>query len=86
MFGRNDFGDGAPTNVKGECKTPARVPDKNPEGVSAVGSRPENLIVFWKPMPREDWNGRDFHYIIRYRPVSVIEHNLMLFSARCGNV
>uniref|UniRef100_A0A915AY17 Neuroglian n=1 Tax=Parascaris univalens TaxID=6257 RepID=A0A915AY17_PARUN len=68
VFGRNDFGDGAPTNVKGECKTPARVPDKNPEGVSAVGSRPENLIVFWKPMPREDWNGRDFHYLIRYRP------------------
>ncbi|VDK43484.1 unnamed protein product [Anisakis simplex] len=68
VFGRNEFGDGAPTNVKGECKTPARVPDKNPEGVWATGSRPENLIVFWKPMPREDWNGRDFHYVIRYRP------------------
>ncbi|VDP13354.1 unnamed protein product, partial [Onchocerca flexuosa] len=68
VFGRNDFGDGAPTNVNGGCMTPARVPDKNPEGVSAAGTRPENLIVFWKPMAREDWNGRNFHYIIRYRP------------------
>ncbi|VDN06075.1 unnamed protein product [Thelazia callipaeda] len=68
IFGRNDFGDGAPTDVNGGCITPARVPDKNPEGVSATGTRPENLVVFWKPMSREDWNGRNFHYIIRYRP------------------
>ncbi|KAM3725167.1 Neuroglian [Dirofilaria immitis] len=68
VFGRNDFGDGAPTNVNGGCITPARVPDRNPERVSAAGTRPENLIVFWKPMSREDWNGRNFHYIIRYRP------------------
>ncbi|VDK77723.1 unnamed protein product [Litomosoides sigmodontis] len=68
VFGRNDFGDGAPTNVNGGCITPARVPDRNPEGVSAIGTRPENLIVFWKPMSREDWNGRNFHYIVRYRP------------------
>ncbi|KAK6111532.1 Immunoglobulin I-set domain family protein [Brugia pahangi] len=68
VFGRNDFGDGAPTNVNGGCITPARVPDRNPESVSATGTRPENLIVFWKPMSREDWNGRNFHYIIRYRP------------------
>ncbi|VDO17500.1 unnamed protein product [Brugia timori] len=72
VFGRNDFGDGAPTNVNGGCITPARVPDRNPESVSATGTRPENLIVFWKPMSREDWNGRNFHYIIRYRPVSFL--------------
>lgn len=69
VFARNDFGDGSPSNVKGICETPARVPDKNPEGVYVAGSRPENLIVFWKPMPREDWNGRNFHYVIKYRPV-----------------
>lgn len=72
VFGRNDFGDGAPTNVNGGCITPARVPDRNPEDVSAAGTRPENLIVFWKSMPREDWNGRNFHYIIRYRPASLL--------------
>ncbi|MFH4975053.1 hypothetical protein AB6A40_001762 [Gnathostoma spinigerum] len=68
VFGRNDFGDGSPIVVKGTCETPARAPDKNPEEVSATGSQPENLIVFWKPMPRKDWNGPNFHYIVKYRP------------------
>lgn len=68
VVARNAVGDSAATRVKDQCNTPAKKPDKNPTGVAAKGTSPENLMVTWKPMPREDWNGADFHYVIRYRP------------------
>uniref|UniRef100_A0A914UUK7 Fibronectin type-III domain-containing protein n=1 Tax=Plectus sambesii TaxID=2011161 RepID=A0A914UUK7_9BILA len=67
VIARNDVGDSAPAEVNGECETPAKVPDRNPTGVSAKGSTPEDLVVYWQPMAREEWNGPDFHYIIKYR-------------------
>uniref|UniRef100_F1KVB3 Neuroglian n=1 Tax=Ascaris suum TaxID=6253 RepID=F1KVB3_ASCSU len=69
LFAQNDFGDGPLSLLSGECRTSPRIPTKNPERVSASGSRPDNLIVFWKSMPPEDWNGRDFHYVVRYHPL-----------------
>ncbi|EFO93140.1 CRE-SAX-7 protein [Caenorhabditis remanei] len=69
VLARNSVGDSATTTVKGICETPAKQPDKNPGEVAAKGTSPENLIVQWKPMAREEWNGANFHYIVKYRPV-----------------
>lgn len=69
VLARNSVGDSATTTVKGICETPAKQPDKNPGEVAAKGTSPENLIVQWKPMAREEWNGGKFHYVVKYRPV-----------------
>lgn len=67
VIARNDVGDSSPADVKGDCVTPAKVPDRNPAGVNAKGSTPEDLVVYWQPMAREEWNGQDFHYVVKYR-------------------
>uniref|UniRef100_A0A1I7XAN8 Fibronectin type III domain protein n=1 Tax=Heterorhabditis bacteriophora TaxID=37862 RepID=A0A1I7XAN8_HETBA len=68
VLARNAVGDSSPTKVKDICVTPAKQPDRNPTGVWARGASPENLVIHWKPLPREEWNGRNFHYKIKYRP------------------
>ncbi|CAB3409874.1 unnamed protein product [Caenorhabditis bovis] len=68
VIARNAVGDSAATNAKDQCNTPAKQPDSNPTNVAAKGTSPENLIVEWQPMPREQWNGADFHYVVKYRP------------------
>lgn len=67
VLARNSVGDSAARTVKGQCDTPAKNPDRNPSEVAAKGTSPENLIIQWKPMAREEWNGADFHYIVKYR-------------------
>ena len=66
MIARNSVGDSSPTKVRDVCVTPSKNPDKNPSEVTAKGSGPENIIVYWKPMPREEWNGENFHYKIKW--------------------
>ncbi|KJH49856.1 fibronectin type III domain protein [Dictyocaulus viviparus] len=68
VLARNGVGDSSPTRVRDVCITPPKKPDRNPSGVWAKGASPENIVVHWRPMAREEWNGRDFHYKIRYRP------------------
>ncbi|CAI5448724.1 unnamed protein product [Caenorhabditis angaria] len=68
VLARNAVGDSAATKVKDQCNTPAKKPDRNPGEVAAKGTSPENLMVEWKPMERDEWNGADFHYVVKYRP------------------
>ncbi|CAI4221844.1 unnamed protein product [Auanema sp. JU1783] len=68
VIARNAVGDSAPTKASGRCDTDPRQPDRNPIFVGARGASPENIIVNWKPMGREEWNGPDFHYLVKYRP------------------
>ncbi|VDO34696.1 unnamed protein product [Haemonchus placei] len=68
VLARNGVGDSSPTRVKDVCITPPKQPDRNPSGVWAKGASPENIVVHWRPMPREEWNGKNFHYKIKYRP------------------
>ncbi|VDP12796.1 unnamed protein product [Heligmosomoides polygyrus] len=68
VLARNGVGDSSPTRVKDVCITPPKQPDRNPSGVSAKGASPENIVVHWRPMAREEWNGKNFHYKIKYRP------------------
>lgn len=39
----------------------------NPTHVRAEGTQPDNLVIYWKPMDKYDWNGPDLQYIVRYR-------------------
>jgi hypothetical protein len=39
----------------------------NPTNVTASGTEPNNLVVYWQPMPKEDWNANQLIYVIRYR-------------------
>ncbi|PIO64942.1 fibronectin type III domain protein [Teladorsagia circumcincta] len=68
VLARNGVGDSSPTRVKDVCITPPKQPDRNPSGVWAKGASPENIVVHWRPMSREEWNGKNFHYKIKYRP------------------
>lgn len=69
VIARNAVGDSAPQRVKGNCETSAKAPSTNPSGVRVEGSQPDNLIVYWDQMPREEWNGPEFGYEVQYRPV-----------------
>ncbi|CAJ0929223.1 unnamed protein product, partial [Mesorhabditis belari] len=69
VLARNAVGDSSPTKVRDGCDTPAKLPDRNPSAVSAEGASPDNLVVSWKPMSREEWNGPNFRYKIKYRPL-----------------
>ncbi|KAK6031191.1 hypothetical protein OSTOST_02666, partial [Ostertagia ostertagi] len=64
VLARNGVGDSSPTRVKDVCITPPKQPDRNPSGVWAKGASPENIVVHWRPMSREEWNGKNFHYKI----------------------
>lgn len=67
VIARNAVGDSAPQEVSGKCETHPAVPDRNPADVRAQGNTPDNLVVYWEPMEREDWNGPGFHYVVEYR-------------------
>ena len=68
IVARNVVGDSTPTLVKNTCETNAKPPFRNPSNVRVEGVTPDNLMVYWDPMPREIWNGGKFGYTISYRP------------------
>lgn len=68
---RNAIGDSAPQNVKGDCVTEQKPPTRNPSGVRVEGTQPDNLIVHWEAMPRDEWNGEKFAYQVLFRPVAI---------------
>uniref|UniRef100_A0A0N4ZHN8 Neuroglian n=1 Tax=Parastrongyloides trichosuri TaxID=131310 RepID=A0A0N4ZHN8_PARTI len=70
VIARNAVGDSSPIKVKGTCETSPKIPFRNPTGVKVQGSQPDNLIIYWNAMPREEWNGPNFGYEIQYRPKS----------------
>uniref|UniRef100_A0A914CE69 Neuroglian n=1 Tax=Acrobeloides nanus TaxID=290746 RepID=A0A914CE69_9BILA len=68
VIARNDVGDSSPMLVKRNCETASKPPSRNPDGVRVEGSQPDNLLIYWNPMPREEWYGPEFGYEIKYRP------------------
>uniref|UniRef100_A0AC34QKD9 Neuroglian n=1 Tax=Panagrolaimus sp. JU765 TaxID=591449 RepID=A0AC34QKD9_9BILA len=68
IIARNAVGDSSPTIVKNRCDTNPKVPFLNPTNVRVEGVTPDNLMIYWDPMPREIWNGGKFGYTINYRP------------------
>ena len=71
IIARNEIGDSPPFQIAENCKTLQKPPDRNPTGVRVEGSQPDNLIVYWNPMPRDEWNAENFAYKISYRTVTI---------------
>uniref|UniRef100_A0A183CGK1 Fibronectin type-III domain-containing protein n=1 Tax=Globodera pallida TaxID=36090 RepID=A0A183CGK1_GLOPA len=67
LIARNAIGDSAAYNIEGVCQTAQKAPSRNPSGVRVIGTQPDNLIVYWDPMARDEWNGEKFAYKIFYR-------------------
>lgn len=67
VIARNGIGDSAPYQIDGTCQTSQKPPSRNPSGVWVQGTQPDNLIVYWDPMPRDEWNAEHFVYKILYR-------------------
>uniref|UniRef100_A0A1I7YN72 Neuroglian n=1 Tax=Steinernema glaseri TaxID=37863 RepID=A0A1I7YN72_9BILA len=67
VFARNNVGDSSPRRVQGSCTAPAKEPFMNPTEVRVQGSQPDNLIVYWKPLDRRDWNGPNVVYDVMYQ-------------------
>ncbi|VDP03963.1 unnamed protein product [Soboliphyme baturini] len=63
----NRRGAGLPGYKRAMCNTPPSYPYTNPEKVSAAGDQPDNLVIYWEPMDKMDWNGDRFRYLVRYK-------------------
>jgi len=48
------------------CTTQPARPWKNPDNVIGEGDLPDNLVIFWTPMPKLEWNDPSFYYSISY--------------------
>ncbi|XP_076355900.1 uncharacterized protein LOC143249623 [Tachypleus tridentatus] len=50
------------------CRTPSDVPYLNPvirkEAFQQTVHKERNITLYWKPVPKEHYNGEDFHYVI----------------------
>uniref|UniRef100_A0A0N4ZC69 Neuroglian n=1 Tax=Parastrongyloides trichosuri TaxID=131310 RepID=A0A0N4ZC69_PARTI len=50
-----------------ECKTKPTRPYINPGNVLAEGNEPNNIVIYWDPIDKYDWNAPNMRYLIRYR-------------------
>ncbi|XP_072402219.1 neuroglian-like isoform X2 [Diabrotica undecimpunctata] len=49
------------------CITPPEVPNKNPELVSGHGTKPDNLVISWDPLPKTEHAGPGFKYRVCFK-------------------
>jgi hypothetical protein len=67
VIAENEHGLSMPASLNVPCNTAPSVPYTNPINASAEGDAPDNLVIFWAPMEKEQWNGETFRYVVRYR-------------------
>lgn len=63
----NDMGVSMPNEVHDNCMSASDVPYNNPDGVTANGTSPTNLVVWWQPMPPSEQNGPGFYYRVYWK-------------------
>lgn len=74
VLAKNEVGLSPPTYIAfangtaERCVTPPKKPEMNPLNVHIDATTPNNMIVSWEPVPRRDWYGENFSYVIQYRP------------------
>ncbi|KAI6175506.1 Neuroglian [Aphelenchoides bicaudatus] len=49
------------------CETQPNVPFTNPQNVRVAGTKPDNLVIRWDPLPKMEWNAPGLRYQIKYR-------------------
>ncbi|RVE70506.1 hypothetical protein OJAV_G00065240 [Oryzias javanicus] len=63
----NDVDKSDPSLPSEIYNTSAEAPDKNPEHVRSESVHPDTLVIAWKEMEKEEFNGPDFHYKVLWR-------------------
>ncbi|XP_013793618.2 neuroglian-like, partial [Limulus polyphemus] len=63
----NKIGSSEPSEYSKQCSTPSDVPDKHPDQVKGEGTKPDNLVISWKPMPRIEHNAPGFYYKVYWQ-------------------
>lgn len=68
VLARNKIGMSYPSeHTKTVCTTEPAQPTKNPENVIGEGDMPNNLVIFWTPMPKIEQNGNGFVYVLTWK-------------------
>ncbi|TRY75568.1 hypothetical protein TCAL_04520 [Tigriopus californicus] len=67
VIARNKVGESLPSGHSKTCLTPEDVPSKNPDNVEGRGTAPNNLVIYWTPMPEIEHNAPKFKYRIYWR-------------------
>lgn len=66
---RNSMGTSDPSHfTRVLCSTPQSRPSKSPAHVCTRNGKPGELVILWKPMPRSEHHGENFHYKVTYSP------------------
>lgn len=63
----NKIGPSLPSGHSDPCTTQPAVPFKNPDNVDGQGTRPDNLVIKWTPMPEIEHNAPQFQYRIYWK-------------------
>ena len=61
------MGDSLPSKHSTTCLTPEDVPYKNPDNVEGRGTAPNNLVIYWTPMPEIEHNAPKFQYRVYWK-------------------
>jgi neuronal cell adhesion protein len=67
VIARNKVGESLPSGHSTICLTPEDVPHKNPDNVEGRGTAPNNLVIYWTPMPQIEHNAPKFRYRIYWK-------------------
>ncbi|KAA0707192.1 Neural cell adhesion molecule L1 [Triplophysa tibetana] len=63
----NEIGKSDPSMQTDPYHTPAAPPDINPEGVQSDSFEPDTLVITWKELDRQSFNGPGFRYKVMWR-------------------
>lgn len=67
VIARNKVGESLPSGHSTTCLTPEDVPFKNPDNVEGRGTAPNNLVIYWTPMPQIEHNAPKFQYRVYWK-------------------
>ncbi|XP_031420853.1 neuronal cell adhesion molecule isoform X14 [Clupea harengus] len=70
----NEVGYSHPSLPSQQYRTKAAVPDENPIGVQGIGTQPDNLVIYWKPLTGLQSNGPGLQYIVFWKQRGVDEN------------
>ncbi|XP_026224665.1 neural cell adhesion molecule L1.2 isoform X3 [Anabas testudineus] len=65
----NEVGKSDPSKPSEIHSTHAEAPDNNPEDVRSESTDPGTLVITWKEMEKQNFNGPDFKYKVMWRKV-----------------
>ncbi|MBN3319482.1 CNTN4 protein, partial [Atractosteus spatula] len=65
----NAVGIGEPSKPSRKARSKETLPKVTPSNVSGGGGSRSELVITWEPVPEELQNGREFGYVVAFRPL-----------------